>query len=462
MNENTTASKQEITAGGIRTFAIIWFGQLLSMLGSHLTGFALGVYIYQMTGSVTQLSLGLLAAILPSLLFSTIAGALVDRWDRRWVMLISDTGSGLSTLAIWLLLTSGRLEVWHIYLANAVNSFFSTFQQPAYMAATTLLVPKKHYGRAAGLGQLSGALSHVISPILAGFLVVTIQVQGVILIDFATYIFAVVTLFFVRIPRPKVTREGEAGKGSLMQEAGYGWSYLKQRPGLMGMLILFAFINFSLGFHSALFTPLILSFTTAEVLGSILSVGGLGMLVGSLVMSAWGGSKRKILSLMGSMFIFGIFVSLAGLRANPILIGAATFAFFLFLPIASGSSQAIWQAKVAPDVQGRVFATRRLISTIANPLAYILAGPLADNVFEPLMAVDGALAGTIGRFTGVGAGRGIGVIFSTMGLFITLSTIVGYLNPRIRLVEDELPDFVAEQPELAEVSSMEEIPTAVD
>ena len=169
MIENTIASKQEIPAGGIPTFVIIWFGQLISMLGSSLTGFALGVYIYQMTGSVTQLSLGLLAAILPSLLFSTIAGALVDRWDRRWVMLISDTGSGLSTLAIWFLLTSGQLEVWHIYLANAVNSFFSTFQQPAYMAATTLLVPKKHYGRAAGLGQLSGALSHVISPILAGF-----------------------------------------------------------------------------------------------------------------------------------------------------------------------------------------------------------------------------------------------------------------------------------------------------
>ena len=462
MNENTTASNQETTPHGIRTFAIIWFGQLISILGSNLTGFALGVYIYQRTGSVTQLSLGLLTAFMQSLLFSTIAGALVDRWDRRWVMLVSDTGSGLSTLAIWLLLTSGRLEVWHIYLANAINSFFGTFQQPAYMATTTLLVPKKHYGRAAGLGQLSSALGQVVTPILAGFLVVAIQVEGVILIDFATYIFAVLTLLFVRIPRPEVTSEGEAGKGSLMREVGYGWSYLKQRPGLMGMLVLFAFINFSLGFHSALFTPLILSFDTPEVLGSVISVGGLGMLVGSLVMSAWGGSKRKIHSLMASMLIFGLFVSLAGLRADPILIGAATFAFFLFLPIAGGSSQAIWQAKVAPDVQGRVFATRRLIATIANPLAYLLAGPLADNVFEPLMMADGALARVIGRFTGVGAGRGIGVIFSMMGLFITLATVVGYLNPRIRLVEDELPDFAADAPAPAKTSSREQIPTAVE
>ena len=191
-------------------------------------------------------------------------------------------------------------------------------------------------------------------------------------------------------------------------------------------------------------------------------MGGLGMLVGSLVMSAWGGSKRKIHSLMASMLIFGLFTGLTGLRADPIFIGATTFAFFLFLPIGSGSSQAIWQVKVAPDVQGRVFATRRLIATIANPLAYLLAGPLADHVFEPLMMADGALARVIGRFTGVGVGRGIGVIFSMMGLFITLSTIIGYFNPRIRLVEDELPDFVADVPESTEASSMEEIPVAID
>jgi DHA3 family macrolide efflux protein-like MFS transporter len=162
-------------------------------------------------------------------------------------------------------------------------------------------------------------------------------------------------------------------------------------------------------------------------------------------MSAWGGSKRKINSLMGSMFLGGLTLSLVGVRANPWLIGASSFSFFIILPIANGSSQAIWQVKVAPDVQGRVFATRSMIATVATPLAYILAGPLADHIFEPLMAANGALAKSVGTIIGVGSGRGIGLIFIVMGLFIALSTVIGYLNPRIRLVEDELPDVIADE-----------------
>ena len=437
---------QRTTPGGMGTFLVIWAGQLVSIIGSGLTHFALGVYVYQTTGSATPLALVLLANALPRLLFAPIAGALADRWDRRWMMILSDTGAGLATLVVWLLLATGKLQVWHIYLTGAASSFFGIFQQLAYRAATTLLVPKEHYGRAAGLVQLGSAIGQIISPILAGLLVVAIQIQGVILIDFATYIFAVLTLCFIRIPRPATTEEGEAGRGSLLREAGYGWGYLKERPGLLGMLILFAFANFSLGFFSALFTPLILSFSTADVLGSILTVGGIGMVVGSIVMSAWGGSKRKINSLMGAIFLGGLALSLAGLQANPWLIGAATFGFFVIMPIGNGSSQAIWQVKVAPDVQGRVFATRSMIATVATPLAYILAGPLADKVFEPLMAADGTLARSVGTILGVGPGRGIGLIFIIMGLLIALATVVGYLNPRIRLVEDELPDFVADGP----------------
>jgi MFS family permease len=374
------------------------------------------------------------------LIVTPFAGALVDRWDRRWVMCASDMGTALSTLAIWGLLATGQLQVWHIYLANAFNSFFGAFQGPAYMASITVLVPQKHYGRASGLGQLSGAISQIVTPVLAGFLVVTIHIQGIILIDFVTFVFAILTLLLVRILRPPVTTEGKAARGSLLRESVYGWIYLRERPGLLGLLILFAFINFSLGFSSVLFTPLILSFSTPEILGSVISVGGFGLLAGSLLMSAWGGSRRKVDSLMGSMFVFGLFLSLVGLRPNPILIGVANFAFMFLLPVANGSSQAIWQAKVAPDVQGRVFATRRLIAQVASPLAYLLAGPLADRVFEPMLAVNGILAGSLGQITGVGTGRGIGLIFVTMGLLIALGVVAGYMNPRVRCVETELPD----------------------
>ncbi|MGD8759959.1 MAG: MFS transporter, partial [Anaerolineales bacterium] len=244
------------------------------------------------------------------------------------------------------------------------------------------------------------------------------------------------------IPRPRVSETGKAARGSVLREASYGWKYLRDRPGLMGLLGLFAIANFALGFFSALFAPLMLSFTSEGVMGSVMSVGGVGMLIGSLLMSAWGGPQRKIHGVMTALFLFGIGLSVTGLRADPWLIGAAIFIEFLLLSICNASSQAIWQAKVAPDLQGRVFATRMMVALIATPLAYLLAGPLADRVFEPIMAPDGALAESLGRLIGVGTGRGIGLIFILMGLLISFATVVAYLNPRIRLVEEELPDHV--------------------
>ncbi len=424
----------------MRTFIIIWFGQLISMLGSGLTGFALSVYIYQETGSATQLGLSLLSATLPSLLISPLAGVLVDRWDRRWVMLLSDTGAGLSTLAIWLLLRDGHLAVWHIYLANSANSVVGAFQRPAHMASTTLLVPKRQYGRAAGLTQLGAAVSQIVSPLLAGFLIGRVGIQGVILVDFATYLVAALSLLLVRIPRPAVSGAAEGRSGTVLREAGYGLAYLRRRPGLMGLLVLFSFCNFTLGLYSVLFTPLVLSFSTADALGGVLSAGGFGMLAGSLVMSGWGGTRRKVDSLMGALVLVGAFLGLAGLRPDPFLVGVAAFGFFFLVPIANGSSQAIWLAKVAPEVQGRVFATRAMMAMVANPLAYLLAGPLVDRLFGPLMATGGALRDSVGVVIGAGPGRGIGLLFITVGLLMSLATVVAYLHPRVRLLEQELPD----------------------
>ncbi|MFL7807975.1 MAG: MFS transporter [Anaerolineae bacterium] len=425
----------------MRTFGVIWFGQLISTLGSGLTGFALSVYIYQETGSATQLGVAMLATVLPSLLVSPLAGALVDRWDRRWVMIASDAGAALSTLVIWALLSAGQLQVWHIYVANVVSSALGSFQQPAYMASITLLVPKQHLGRASGLGQLSDALSRILAPTLAGFLVVTIQVQGVILIDFVTFLFAVGTLLAVRIPRPEVTEEGRAGRGSLLRESAFGWIYIKARPGLLWMLILFACINLALGFQNVLFTPLILSFSTPAAMGAILSAGGAGLFAGSLLMSTWGGTRNKIYGLIGGLFLLGLFSGISGLRPSPLLIGAANVCMFAVVPIVNGSGQAIWQAKVAPDVQGRVFATRRLIAMIAMPISYLAAGPLADRVFEPLMAEGGAWAAVLGPILGTGPGRGIGLVFVIVGSIVALLAVAGYLNPRIRKIDGELPDY---------------------
>jgi DHA3 family macrolide efflux protein-like MFS transporter len=429
----------------LKPFLLIWLGQSISLTGSSLTGFALGVWVYQSTGSVTQFALIALFTALPGILFSPIAGALVDRWDRRQAMILSDCGAGLCTLSMAILLILGRLEVWHIYLGMALSSTFSAFQWPAYSAATTLLVPKEHYGRAAGMVQIGEAFAQIIAPVLAGALMGLIQVQGVMLVDFATLVFAVSTLLLVRVPRPPASREGKEGKGSLLQEAAYGWTYIRARSGLLGLLLFFAASNFASGIVEVLFTPLVLSFTTVEVLGLLFSIGGVGFLVGSITMSVWGGPKRRVVGILGSNVVVGLVLFLAGIPPRTWTLGIAVFLVFFCMPITNSCSQAIWQSKTPPDVQGRVFAVRRMIAWIALPLSYVSAGPLADHVFEPLMAEGGGLAGSLGRIIGVGDGRGVGLIYIILGILLLLVSFIAYLYPRLRNVELELPDFVEEQ-----------------
>jgi DHA3 family macrolide efflux protein-like MFS transporter len=435
---------QQAVPRRMRVFIIIWFGQLVSLIGSGLTGFGLAVWLYERTGSVTLFALNTLCFILPQLLFSPLAGALVDRWDRRRAMILSDAGAGLSTLFLALLLLTGRLQVWHVYLGTAVNALFGTFQWPAYSAATTLLVPRQHLGRAGGLVQLGEAVSQLIAPAMAGALLVSVGLEGIMVLDFATFAFAVLTLLAVRIPRPEISAEGAAGQGSLRQEAVFGWQYIVARPGLLGLLIYFSVINFLWGMVNPLLVPMLLELTTPDVLGFLASVVGVGMLLGTLVMSAWGGPRRRVLGVLGFELIASLLVTLIGLRTSIPLITAALFGAMFCMPIVNGSSQALWQSKVEPDLQGRVFAVRRMIAMAASPLAYVIVGPLADKVFEPLMALDGPLAGSVGRVIGSGPGRGSGLMFVVVGLLSLAATIVAYLNPRIRLVEDELPDVIAD------------------
>src|SRR4028118_83911 len=259
--------------GQMRVFLLVWFGQLVSLIGSGLTNFALGVWVYQRTGSVTQFSLILLFAVLPSILISPVAGAMVDRWNRRVSMILSDSGAGITTVAIALLLATGSLEIWHIYLAVGLSSIFKAFQLPAYTASTALLLPKEALPRASGMVQSGQACAQLISPLLAGFLLGIVQLQGVILIDFATFLFALTTLLFVSFPSVKTAAVPVNGKASLWREAMEGATYIFVRPGLLALVIVFAINNFVFGLIEVLFTPLVLKFASVTVLGTIQSIG---------------------------------------------------------------------------------------------------------------------------------------------------------------------------------------------
>ncbi|MEL6931227.1 MAG: MFS transporter, partial [Cyanobacteria bacterium J06600_6] len=402
-----------------------------------------GVWVYQTTGSATQFSLIYLFTELPAILVAPVAGAIVDRWDKRWVMILSDIGSALGTGAIALLFGLDKLEIWHIYLAMALSSTCKGFQVPAYNAIPTLLVSKENFGRANGMIQLGKAAGHLFSPILAGILVDIIQLQGIIAIDFATFGFALFTLLAVRLPERLKNGDRDTTQTSFWTDVNYGWKYILARPGLLMMLIFFVVTNFTIGIVQVLITPMVLSFTNAQVLGQILSLAAIGWLIGGILMSIWGGFERRVNGVFVFEVVLGASILAAGLRPNPVLITAAAFLFFLSVPIITGSSNAIWQVKVAPEVQGRVFAMRGAIAWSSFPLAYLVAGPLAEYIFQPLLVPEGSLANSLGVLIGVGEGRGIGLLFIAIGIFIIFATIVAYQYPPIRLVEDELPDAVA-------------------
>lgn len=430
------------TPRGMRVFTTVWFGQMVSAFGSNLTAFAIGVWVYRRTESATLFSLLSLIVLLPGLLIAPLAGAIADRWDRRKVMLMSDVGASFGTLAIALLLYYDSLAVWHVVLAVTAISVFGTFQWPAFSAATTLLVPKEHLGRASGMTQFGQAAATIFAPLAAGFLYVVVRLHGIILIDYATFLFSVLTLFIVRFPRPEVSEEGKKARGSIWREGLYGWGFIKQRPGLLGLLLFFAAINFTSGIGNVMLGPLVLSFAGTAQLGTIITVLGFGMMGGSILMSVWGGPKRRVHGILAFGMLQGVALMVGGMGPSALLVGAAGFLLAFVTPIISGSSQVIWQTKTPPDVQGRVFATRSMIGQLSLPLAYLLAGPLADKLFQPL--VEGPLARTVGGVIGTGQGRGIGLLFIVAGCLPVLAGIAAYAYPRVRRVEDELPDHVAE------------------
>ena len=429
----------------MHTFLVVWAGQLVSVTGTTLSGFALQVWVYLETGSVTRLALVSLAFALPAVLLSPLAGVVADRIDRRLAMLAADLVAGAATLVIALLHFAGALEVWHLYLLIGFGAVGNTLQTPAWMAAVSLLVPKKHLGRANGLVMTSDAVSVVVAPAAAGALLATLGLGAVLLADLATFVVAIATLALVRFPRAE--RVGAGPKPSVLGEIRAGWRYLRERRGLLGLLFIYAECNFALSMANVLILPLIVSFAPETAAGAVFSAAGFGMLAGSLAVSAWGGPKRKRIAwIMGGIAAGGVAVVAAGWRQSLVVIGGGYLALSLLSPLINTSSQVVWQLKIAPGMQGRVFSLRRMLAQAATPLAMVLAGPLADGVFEPLLADGGGLAGSVGRVIGTGPGRGIAFLIILAGLSTIAAAAVGWAHPRIRFLEAEIPDQLPDAP----------------
>ncbi len=432
---------------GMRGFVVIWFGQLVSMLGTGMTNFALSFYLFQSTGQATALTISIFAFAAPSILLSPLAGALVDRSNRKLVVILTDLAAGIVTI-VWLIivLRAGHLEPWQIYIGNAITGAFNAFQFPAFSAAVTLMIPKEQYGRAAGMLDFAGATSGILAPAFAGALLGPIGLAGIMSIDVVTFVFAIVAVLLVHMPQPAAEPTPDGQRASLLQDSVYGFRYIMARPSLLGLQLCFTAINFIAAFGGVIVVPLILARTgnSAGALATVQSIAAAGGVAGGLLMSAWGGPKRRVRGVLLGMTAEGLL--------GPFIVGIArgipgwAFGSFMsdgMIPIINGSNQAIWQSKVPPAVQGRVFATRRMIAQFSFPIATLFAGPLADRVFEPAMRAGGPLAATFGPLVGVGPGAGMGLMVMLSGLLGAAVGLIGYAVPAVRNVEDILPDFDA-------------------
>ncbi|HUF38280.1 MAG TPA: MFS transporter [Anaerolineales bacterium] len=424
-------------------FKLLWIGQIVSVLASFMTNFALTIWAFQETGQATALALIQVFFITPFLVISPIAGVMVDRYNRKLMMMVSDVGAGVATILILILHSMGVLEVWHLYIAAAINGTFNAFQWPAYSAAITLMVPKEQYGRANGMMSLVEMGPAVIAPMLAGALMPLIGFGGILWIDVLTFSLAVGTLLFIHVPQPEQTEEGRAAGGNMLAQAVYGFRYIFARPSLLGLQLVFFFANFFAGLGFTLVAPMVLARTMNNelIFGSVQSIGAIGGIIGGVLMSTWGGFKKRVHGVLTGWIVSGVIgISLFGWGQSLLVWSIAFFFGAMIGPIINGSNQAIWQAKVAPDLQGRVFSARRMIAWLAGPITPLIAGPLADFVLEPAMAEGGALTGVFGWLVGTGPGAGMALIVIAAGLLASLVGGLGYLFPAIREAEARLPD----------------------
>ncbi|MCE5193787.1 MAG: MFS transporter [Candidatus Cryosericum sp.] len=429
---------------GMTAFTIVWFGQVVSLVGTAMTSFALTLWAYRTTGLATALSMVAFFAFAPMLVMSPIAGVLVDRWNRKWTMALSDMASAVGTLMILLLFASGHLHLWHLYVIGAFTAVFQSFQWPAYSAAISMMVPKVQYQRASGMISMAESASGVAAPILASALIGVLGFERlwvIFAIDLVTFVIALSTLVAVRIPNPpKTVQENEE---SFLRQSTFGFRYIWSHRPLFNLQMMFFSSNLLASLCVTILPALILARTgnNSTILGTVQSASAIGGVVGGAALTAWGGPKRKVDGVLLGMILTSLFgTAVLGLGRSLPVWAVGGFASMAFLPLLNGSNQAIWQSKVPPSLQGRVFSARLIIAQVAAPISMLASGPLADKVFGPAMLTSGSLAPVFGWLTGTGDGAGISLMFVLFGLAGVAAGLAGYLIPSVRNVERLIPD----------------------
>ena len=397
----------------MRSYLLLWFTQLISGLGSAMTAYALVIWSYTQAGSALRTALLMICSYAPYVICSIFAGALSDRWDKKKTMLLCDALAAFSTLAVLMLLKSGSLRIWHLYIVNALSGLMNTVQQPASEVATSVLLPRKFYQKVGGLRYLSNSLNSILTPIITTAVMGFWGIDVVIAIDLISFLFAfVVLLFFIPIPRA----ESEKKKESVLKSAAEGIRWLKGNPGIFHLMLFLAAINLVASMYNAAFPAMVLSKASERAMGTVNAVIGIATLLGSLLASLLPTPRRRVKTIWGCLMISMCtenFFLAFGNNTWVWCLGAVLG--WIVIPCMSTNLEAVNRLNIPVGIQGRVFAARNSFQFFTIPLGYFLGGALVDRVFEPLMSrqVEGSI---LSALFGTGKGSGAAMLFAALWL----------------------------------------------
>lgn len=417
----------------MKKFMTIWVGEFISSIGSGMTAFAVAIYVYQQTASVTLVSLVALLAFLPMIVLSPVGGILADRYDRRLMMILGDSLSVIGLLVIFVSIQTGRGGILSVCVGVTISSIFVSLLEPAYRATVTDLLSEDEYARSCALVQIAANAKYLLSPFIAALILSVTDIRAILLFDMATFLVTVLTLSSVRKSIP--TSKPREGNFSIFTEFKEGLGSITSDKGVRSLVVLMAWMCFFIGFIQTLMTPMILSFADVKALGIMESLSAVGMLVGSVAIGIVNIKKDYAKILTFSLLVAGIFMALTGTTTTIWLLVVFCMLFFTALPFVNTCADVLIRISLPNEVQGRAWGMISFLTQIGFVAAYALCGVLADYVFEPMLAEDGLLAGRVGSVIGVGEGRGIGLMIIVAGVVMVVFAGIFGLKKSIREME---------------------------
>lgn len=421
----------------LRSFLILLATQSFSALGSSMTSFALVIWSYQQQGSALRTALLTVCSYAPYVMVSIFAGAISDRWNKKTIMLVCDTFAAMCTLATAVLLHMGRLEIWHLYVLNALNGLMNTFQQPATDVTITLITPQAHYQLASSLRSLANSLCNMLAPALATAMLTLAGIQTVILFDLLTFAAAFISLlFWIRIPEMEKNTETQK---PMLSMAKSGLRYLRKNPGILHLILFLAAINFTASVYSAAFPALVLSREGGGqiALGIVNSVTGAAMIAGSILAGIWPKPKSRVRMICNTLLISMSTENflLAFGRSLPIWCLGAMLGWTV-IPLMNANLDVIFRQRIPVEMQGRVYSARNTLQFFTIPIGYVAGGYLVDRVFEPMMAAQEMESGLVMLF-GSGKGSGAACLFAILWIVGLLTCLVFRRDHHIWMLEKE-------------------------